>query len=75
MGCYRPIESGLGHFQAGTALTMASTPRIFQRAAQIVNERRHAELGSDILQPSHEKGALVHPYVDGPLLASCWAVL
>jgi hypothetical protein len=23
----------------------------------------------------HQEGALVHPYVDGPLLASCWAVL
>jgi hypothetical protein len=28
-GCYRPMESGLGHFQAATALTMASMPRIF----------------------------------------------
>jgi hypothetical protein len=28
-GCYRPIESDLGHFQAAIAFTMASTPRIF----------------------------------------------
>jgi hypothetical protein len=46
-----------------------------ERPSQIIYERRQAELGADFFETTHEKGALVHPYVDGPLLASCWAVL
>ena len=46
-----------------------------ERPSQIVDERREAELGAHIFEALHQKGALVHPYVDGPLLASCWAVL
>jgi hypothetical protein len=46
-----------------------------ERPAQIVGERRQAELGAHFLEAAHEECPLVHPYVDGPLLASCWAVL
>ena len=46
-----------------------------ERPPQIIDERGQTELGADIVEALHQKGALVHPYVDGPLLASCWAVL
>jgi hypothetical protein len=46
-----------------------------ERPAQIVDERRQTEFGPRIVEAFHQKGTLVHPYVDGPLLASCWAVL
>ena len=50
-------------------------PKDVERPSQIVDERSEAELGAHIVEASHHESALVHPYVDGPLLASCWAVL
>jgi hypothetical protein len=32
--------------------------------SQIVDERREAELGPDIVEPPHQKGAPVHPLLD-----------
>ena len=46
-------------------------PSLFALAGQC----REAELGPHVFDAPHQEGTLVHPYVDGPLLASCWAVL
>src|SRR5580704_9637639 len=35
-----------------------------ERAAQIVGERRQAELGAHIGEAAHQEGALVHPLLD-----------
>src|SRR5271165_5368264 len=37
--------------------------------SQIIGKRRQAELGANFFEALGEKGALIHPYVDGPLLA------
>jgi hypothetical protein len=34
------------------------------KAAQIVDERGQAKLGSDIFEAAHEERALIHPFLD-----------
>ena len=46
-------------------LTLHAGPRV-EGPSQIVDERRQAELGADLVEAAHEKGALVHPLLDRP---------
>jgi hypothetical protein len=51
-------------FQAATAGHQLGEPDDIQHPAEIVGERRQAELGPDLLQATHQKRPLVHPLFD-----------
>jgi hypothetical protein len=59
-GFCHPISCNGGHPSSGHGRHQPCDAENVERPSQIVDERRQAELGADLVEAAHEKGALVH---------------